>query len=132
MSILSTDPIVFDRDVDGHLLFPLRLVSGPRAVEIGALTRLRMIAGEFFADRTAGPAYLETDTVPERLSILGQKFNPDLVATEFRRELLTTPGLASVTSIRVSFDGTTRRVSAAVVVLASWGDTLSLNLEVQT
>lgn len=85
--------------------------------------RLQFFRGEYFADTRQGIPYLVEDD--EASSILGNKI--DLVALRvlFREVFLTTPGVASVDELLVSFDDATRIVSIEFVATHESGVTFT-------
>ncbi len=126
MALLITDPVCFRRKPDGDLLFPLELARGLEAVSIGVRTRILMFAGEWFLDLLAGIKYLRSldgTTVPERAALLGQRFDPVKAKSEYRREILATPGVLSVPTLLATFDGTQRRLGVTWVARTVFGDT---------
>jgi hypothetical protein len=58
--------------------------------------------GEWFLDRRLGLPWFR---------ILGQRYDPSLVRSLFRRTALLTPGVARVLQIQISFDRRTRVLS---------------------
>lgn len=125
MALLITDPVVFARDADGHLAFPLRTVSGLEAVRIGIRTRLLMCRGEWFLDLFKGVPLLPTDdgTVSETDAILGQPFDPVKVRAAMLDLILEVPGVLDVPVFRVQFDGPSRTLSVTWVARTRFGDT---------
>lgn len=125
MAILVTDGVVFRRDANGDLLFPLQLATGLEAVSIGIRTRLLMCRGEWFLDLDAGIPYLPTadGVVTEQMAILGQAFDPVKVRAAFIREILATPGVVDVPLFRMVFDGPTRVLSITWIAKTRFGDT---------
>ena len=130
MSLLVTDPVCFARDTQGHLTFPLRLVAGLEAVAIGVQSRVKTLVDEWFADPLIGVPYLPGPNVPDRLSILGQKFDGPRAVHGIRKAALTTPGVLDVVSLAASFDGATRAVAVTGQVTTTWGDSVDLNFQV--
>lgn len=70
--------------------------SGYDAARQAVYQRLRFFKGEWYADENVGIPYWQ--------SILARK-NPDLAAIReiFRQAILVTPGIASITSIRLDW-----------------------------
>lgn len=131
MALLITDPVCFRRDENGGLKFPLELASGLEAAAIGAKARLALFAGEWFADLEAGVRYVANATVEERAAILGQAYEPAKARAEFRRELLTTPGVVDVPTLELALDPAERRLAVTFVARTVWGDTPPTTLELE-
>lgn len=125
MALLVTDPVCFRRDENGDIKFPLELATGLEAAAIGVRARLQLFAGEWFADLEAGVRYLANAAagIEERAAILGQHFDPAKARAEFRREILTTPGVVDVPTLLVGFEAADRRLSITYVARTVWGDT---------
>lgn len=125
MALLIGDPVVFVRDTDNHLVFPLRLARGLEAVAIGIRTRLLMCRGEWFLDLDKGVPYLPTEdgVVPESEAILGQPFDPVKIRAALLDLILETPGVLDVPVLRVSFDGAERVLTITWVARTRFGDT---------
>lgn len=124
-ALLSTDVVVFARDVSGQLLFPLRGVSGLDAAVIGVRTRLLLFQGEWFLNLSAGVPWLPTadGAVPESAAILGQAFDEIKVRAAILAEILTCPGVIDVPVLRVAYDGPTRALTIAWQARCAFGDT---------
>lgn len=124
MALNSTDPVCFARDEDGHVVFPLRLVSGLEAVAIGIRTRVKLAAGEWFLDLDAGMPWLPTadGTITEREALLGQTFNPAKMRAALIDEIFSVPAVIDVPQLRMSFDGETRMLSISLVARTLFGD----------
>lgn len=126
MALLITDPVVFARDTNNRLIFPLRLVSGLEAVAIGIRTRLNMCRGEWFLNLLKGVPYLPTEDgiiVPEREAILGQPFDGVRVRAAMLELILDTPGVLDVPLFRTQFDGAERVLSISWIARTRFGDT---------
>jgi hypothetical protein len=134
VALLESDPVVFKRDVNGDLVFPLQLARGIEAIGIGVRTRLLMFRGEWFLDLDAGIPYLESQdgTVSEREAWIGGKYDPVRVRADILREILTTPGVLDVPTLRIVYDGGTRTLSISWVARSRFGDTPldTLNLDI--
>lgn len=126
MALLSTDGVCFRRTPEGDLKFPLELARGLEAVAIGIRSRLLLFAGEWFLNTLVGMRWLPSVdgvTIPERAAILGQHFDPLKLKTEFRREIMTTPGVVGVPFITSTFGGETRTADVSWVARTVFGDT---------
>ncbi len=131
MPLLVTDPIDLLLDANGDLDFssggPV-FSSGIDGVAQAIRIRLLMVAGEWFLNLDAGMPYYERPGIPATKAILAQKFNPGRVTRIFRDELLDTPGVKSVETLTVAFDGRTRTLSVAWTVTTDFGDSVSDSL----
>ncbi len=124
MALLETDPVDWALDpTTGDLILPIRYTRGLEAVAQGIRFRLQLIRGEQFLDLDAGVPYLEGNGVDPTLVILGRRFDRTRADTAFRKAILRTPGVKSITSLAITFDGPTRTLSAAIVVRTTFGDT---------
>lgn len=126
MPLLSTDGVCFRRDANGDLLFPLQLARGLEAVAIGARARLLLFAGEWFLNLLAGVKWLASADrllIPESAAILGEHYDEVKAKAEFRRELLTTPGVVDVPMLVTSFDSDARRLGVTWIARTLFGDT---------
>lgn len=125
MALLIGDPVVFKRDTDNRLIFPLSFATGLEAVQIGIRTRLLMCRGEWFLDLFKGVPYLPTDdgTVSETDAILGQPFDPVKVRAAMLDLILEVPGVLDVPVFRVSFDAAERVLAITWVARTRFGDT---------
>ncbi len=125
MALLIGDPVVFARDADNHLAFPLSLARGLDAVAIGIRTRLLMCRGEWFLDLDKGVPYLPTEdgTVTESEAILGQPFDPVKIRAALLELILETPGVLDVPVLRTQFDAAERVLTITWVARTRFGDT---------
>lgn len=93
---------------DGDLSDPVTLVSGVDAVIQGNETRLRLVRGEWFANRLLGLPYYPNDLVSDADAILGGKMTGPK-RTRTRRqvvELITsTPGVDRVVDVALTVTG---------------------------
>lgn len=120
---LRTDPCDWKLD-DGHdLIVPLEYTRDLDAVVQSCDVNLRAVRGEWFANLDDGMPWYENDDVPERLALLGGKFNEARILAEFRTALLGSFGVARVLSLKADFNRSTRQLSVDWVVLTVWGDT---------
>lgn len=129
--MLKTDNVDWAIDDDNKLIIPIRYTTGPEAVKQGARVRLQQARGEWFLNLRAGlPILANHDAeVTEADAILGQPYNEAKTHAAIRGELLTTPGLARVTSIKTSFDGETRTLRVRWEGVCEWGDTVADTLD---
>ena len=128
---LSTDPIDIALDPITGKLPPtgdLVMSTGIAAVAQGALIRIRMVAGEWFANLDAGVRWIARDGVTPDQAILGQKYDAAKAIGEIRRVLLgdaTTPGVPGVLDAAVScdFEPSTRQSTITWSLSTAFGDT---------
>ncbi len=108
----STDPVTFKLTADGDIdrtRGRTSLVAGVEAFAQGVKSRLELVQGQWYLDRTAGMPMLENEWVPPRDAILGQPYAPQKLRRAVNRQFLRTPGALRLTQYSSSFDGTTRR-----------------------
>lgn len=132
MALLVSDPVCFRRLPNGDVKFPLELAAGLEAVAIGIRTRAQLFAGEWFLNFKAGIRYLASRdgvTVPESAALLAQHYDPLKARAEFRRELLTTPGVIDLPTLETSFDAPTRKLALRIAAKTQFGDTPVLTVE---
>lgn len=105
----ATSPTELALDLDTwDLDLPIRWIRGAEAIAQRILVRLRWFKGEWFLDENQGIPYFQV--------LLGVK-SPDiaLVSGLLRRAILSTPGVARVQSLDLSYDSSTREASLAFV-----------------
>jgi len=107
---LKIDPTTRDLVIENG---DLVLVDGVDAVRQDVDIRLNTFLGTWFLDQRIGIPYFER--------ILGQKPRYQAIAGIFREAILETPGMVSLTDLRLDFDGTTRTLSVAFRGVASEG-----------
>lgn len=117
--VLQTDaenPVIGDlRLVNGQLL----LVEGSDAKKQDLVVCLRWFKGEWFLDRRTGMPYLQ--------SILGTRTPLVSIERIFRAAIQQRAWVASIETIRLAFDATTRSLSVANLrVRAKDGDVVEL------
>lgn len=104
-------------DPDGDMLFGHGnadfLHDSPEAVAQAALTRLRLLRGEWFLDVTSGTPYVPL--------VLGQhtRESYDLA---IRERVLDTAGVRSITAYESGLDGETRRLSIRLTIDTIYGE----------
>lgn len=81
----------------------LAFVDGPQLVRQRLMSRFRFFLGEWFLDQRLGVPYFRDVLVK----------NPDLgvIRSLFRRLILTTPGVLSLTSFELLYDDSARTLS---------------------
>lgn len=90
----------------------LSLVEGKDAVAQRLRGRLKLWAGEWFADTAIGVPYL---------TILGQKGAVPLAEATLRKAITTCPGVATLESFSLAHDGRSRSATVAFRVRTSAG-----------
>lgn len=128
--MLETDPIDWLRDSSGDLVIPMQHATGAIGVGQNVQLRLRMIKGEWFLDLDVGPPWFPGAGVSEDEAILGQRFVPARARAAVVDALDGTPGLGSITSIEITFDGPTRVMSITVEATTLFGNTIQETAEV--
>lgn len=124
--MLLTDPIdLLTNAVTNDIVITtdLALTSGIAGVMQSVRIRLATFAGEWFLDLDLGVPFFERDGVSRTRAIFGQKFDQTKAINEFRKIILSTPGIVSVTKLQVSFVGTTRAMTALWQAQTAFGDT---------
>jgi hypothetical protein len=116
---LSLDPTTGDLAMAyGNLV----IATGSDAVRQALMTRLRFARGEWFIDESIGIPWLARSNNDNGDYILGAK-GPPLPAIKeiFRKAILASPGIASVTSLDVVYDGTRRTASISFTAVQDNG-----------
>jgi hypothetical protein len=117
--MLETDPLDIALDDDGDLDV-LRAAATDLVAGLEGIAQLCRIAvltfmGEWFANLDEGVDYFGL--------ILGQPFRENVIRAEFRRVLLTVPGVTEVLSVVTTFDAATRVLSVNWRTRTVFGDT---------
>ncbi len=99
---LKLDPVTGDLAIEDN---DLVLIDGTEAVAQDIEIRLRFFLGEWFLDQRLGVPYYE--------KILGQKPRLTAIAGIFRKAIMTTPGMLSITDFSLDYDGPTRALSVS-------------------
>lgn len=81
------------------------LINSPECVAQAVVTRLRLLAGEWFLDLQEGTPY--------RDRLLGKQ-TPQSYDPMLRARILRTEGVREITSYTSDFDGETRRLTVSV------------------
>lgn len=116
---LRTDPLdvaLENGDLAMDDVGALRFVSGTAAVVQLVEIALRRLYGEWFANTTIGVPWFD---------ILGKKFDDVRLHNEIRKAILSVDLVSSLDSLSVSFDRTTRAVTADWRATATFGDTVA-------
>ncbi len=111
-------------DASGDLVIEngdLQLLTGREAVAQHLGIRYKFFQGEWFADTRVGMPYFQ--------KILGKRSNLDVVRSLFRQATITTPGITSLESLDLSYEGTTRVLGIDVKARAADGEPLNFSTE---
>ncbi len=122
--LLSTDPIDLLLTASGDLFVGPQgcaFSSGKTGVAQALRISVLLFVNELFLNLDAG---MDWDAV------LGEKFNEDLIRTNLTAVILASPGVASINSLLISLDDTTRQLSISYSVQAEFGDTVADTLAV--
>jgi hypothetical protein len=134
MAILSTDPIDWAINQATGDLPPtgnIKYTTGIPAVLQAAYIRLRMFAGEWFANLDAGVRYLERDGVTSAQALLAQKFDKAKACREIRDNLIGSPsrnitpiaGIVELLVCDASYVNATRTMTITWQARTEFGDT---------
>lgn len=124
LDILLTD--ANDLDISDGLQF----TSGVSGVAQGIRIRLQMFKGEWFLDLDLGIPFLERDGISESVALMGQQFNEAKARREFRKAILSTPGVKSLIFLTITYTGETRKMNVSWQVNTVFGDTEPDTLEI--
>jgi hypothetical protein len=91
----------------------LVLVEGADAVAQEVKVRLQFFLGEWFLDTRLGVPYFE--------KILGQKPRINALKGIFRKAIMSTPGMISMSDFSIAYDGASRVLSVSFTGQASSG-----------
>lgn len=90
-------------DADGDLVVPIQYTKGIEAVAQGLRVRLLNFQGEWFLDLDSGTPWFQ--------DILGQVYDQNKIRSIFRQRILEAPGVASIDSLELEYNGSTRALS---------------------
>lgn len=110
-------PRTLKLDADGDLDFStgnLQVLAGAEAIVQGVLVRLQFFKGEWFLDLDAGIPYFQ--------SVLVKNPDPNVLQTIFREAILATPGVLALTSLVLTLDRVTRRLTVAFRISTDVGE----------
>lgn len=123
--MLSTDPIDLLLDVNGDIVIDtdLQWSTGLNGITQGIRIQLRLVKGEWFLDLDDGVPYYEREGVTADEALLAGRFNEAKALAAFRAAILRAPGVNTITSLAVAFDGPTRKLTVTWSVRTKFGDT---------
>jgi hypothetical protein len=113
VTTIAIDPVTGDLQVASNQLV---LLDGPDQVTQQLRSRLRMIAGEWFLDPTRGVDY--------RGVVWVKGVSDSLVAAEFKRNILTVPGVLQLIAYSQTLTG--RQLAPAFTVQSVDGTTIKI------
>lgn len=125
MPRLETDRRDWKLDAAGDLIVPIEWTSGIEGVAQDILVALRMWAGEWFRDLSAGLPLLPTEAggVSEEAALLGQPFDELKGRAAVLKVALSVEDVVSVPELRVAFDGGERALTVDYRAITRFGDT---------
>ena len=88
--------------------------DAPEAVEQAVRTRLLLLRGEWFLDKTEG--------MPWRTEVL-EKYTSRKADAAIRQRILTTPGVTEITAYSSTLDSERRALSVAATINTLYGST---------
>jgi len=118
MALLSTDRLDRRLDADGDLYVGpngSEGISGIEGVRQLVVIALRLFREEWFLNLAKGMSWFQ--------EILGEKLNEPLVRKRINEVVLAVPGVASIASLTLTFDGATRELGIAISVRTVFGET---------
>ncbi len=112
-------PFCFKHDANGDIDKTFKFTTTLKEyVALRLQENLSFFLGEWFLDQRQGLPYFK--------KIIGQRFDPAVLDSIFRRAALLTPGVATVNALQLSFDRRTRKLSLPVFrVTLTDGSTLT-------
>lgn len=116
MTSLRLDADTGDLDLSSGTV---RLVDGADEIAQKIRIRLRFFLGEWFLDTRLG--------VPWFQKVLGKKRKKAIVDVYIKRVVLTTPGVQSIDSFSMTFDGVTRKLSVSFTCVTTAGEVLTFD-----
>lgn len=126
MTLASTDPVVRKLTADGDLDLTAgrsQFLSGLDGFVVGANARLKLVRGEWFADRRRGMPYVENAYVDATEAILGQPFDEAKARLAYTAAISETPGFGALLRMELAFLSTTRRLIVTWQARTVFGDT---------
>lgn len=102
------------------------LPTGTDATVLLIEEALDLIKGEWFMDKTAGVAWLDSgDGNP---AVLGGAADPVLLESEVKRTVLSVTGVSAILAFDMTFDHDTRRAQVAMTIADFYGSTPSIEV----
>jgi len=87
---------------------------------------LKLMKDEWFLDRTVGVALLDVGSGEPR--VFGGHADPDFLASEVKRVVLSTDGVSALLSFSLDFDHETRRADVKAVVSDVYGQAIPIKV----
>lgn len=110
MNDLKLDPDTWDLVIEN---FDLATIDGIEAIQQNLGQRLKTFLGEYFLDIRIGLPYFQ--------EIFKKKFNPIVVDTAFKREIIYTEGVIELISFNLEINNATRVLNLNTKVLTTDG-----------
>jgi len=110
MNDLKLDTETWDLVVED---FDLATVDGLDAIEQNIGQRLKTFLGEYFLDTRIGIPYFQ--------EIFKKKYDPIIVDTAFKRELINTNGVLELLEFSLTINNTIRQLNLSTRILTSSG-----------
>lgn len=125
-ALASTDAVVRKLTADGDLDISAgrsQFLAGLPGFVVGANARMKLVRGEWFADRARGMPYVENDHVDASTAILGQPYDEAKARLAYTDAISETPGFGSMLLMRLAFNPATRRLLVTWQARTQFGDT---------
>jgi hypothetical protein len=125
-ALASTDNVCRKLTADGDLDISAgrsQFLSGIEGFVAGVHARLRLVRGEWFANRQRGMPYRENAYVPTSEAILGEVFDEGKVRSAYAAAIAETPGFGELLLMEIAFNRTTRRLTVTWSARTAFGDT---------
>lgn len=110
MSDITIDSATGDIELIGN---DLSLTTGVEAIQQHLSQRLKTFLNEWFIDKRIGIPYFE--------HVLKKNFDPTIIDTVFKREIITTPGVLELLRFEADLDKSTRTLEISFRARTSEG-----------
>lgn len=107
---LKLDPVAWDLVIEN---FDLAIVNGVEAIKQNLGQRLQTFLSEYFLDSRIGIPYFQ--------EIFKKKFDPIVIETAFKREIINTGGVLEILKFELLFNNAERTMTLETKVLSSSG-----------
>lgn len=120
---MSNTIVDFELDeVTGNLIFPLRLISGPRKIAQSVRIQLRTWLGEWFLDLDHGVPYLT--------GVLGRQ-RVEMVEQVLRQQVLSVNGVRRITRFALDMDVAARHAAVRFAAEVDGGETIEEEIPIR-